>query len=570
MRRRPGSRHAPDEPPSSARSRAPPRRRLRRRHGHGAHRAQAHARRLPEPRELLGGGEPHAPRRRRRTSTAASSPSAATRSRPTPSAPTRSCSPSSAWWSRPASSTASPPGSPARPCDEFETPERPRFVIGSMGPGTRLPSLGHTHLRRSSRGRYAEQARGLLEGGVDALLIETCQDILQSRRPSPARMPRSREAAAGCPSWCRSRWRRRARCWSARTSAAALAALDAYPHRRDRAQLRDRPAGDERARPLSRRARAAADQCHAQRRAAAGGQRRALLPAHARRACQLAASDSSSEDGVSIVGGCCGTTPEHIAAVASSGRAPRSRQASPVSASRSISSLYSATTHPAGQHVSHRRRAHQRQRLARSSRTSRAGRRGRHGRDGQGAGQERQPHDRRLHGLRRPRRGRRHDRRSSRASRPRCAVPLMIDSTEAPVIEAALKLAGGKCIVNSINLEDGEERCADVLPLCRSTARRSSRSPSTKRAWPRRRPTSSRRRAHLLDLATQKYGLRPDETPLRPAHLHHLHRQRGRPPARARDARRHPADQARAARVPHPARPLEHQLRAQAARRGTC
>jgi 5-methyltetrahydrofolate--homocysteine methyltransferase len=45
--------------------------------------------------------------------------------------------------------------------------------------------------------------------------------------------------------------------------------------------------------------------------------------------------------------------------------------------------------------------------------------------------------------------------------------PLMIDSTETPVIEAALKLAPGKCIVNSVNLEDGEKRCAEILPLCR-------------------------------------------------------------------------------------------------------
>src|SRR5690242_19980393 len=63
---------------------------------------------------------------------------------------------------------------------QFSTPDKPRFVAGSMGPGTKLPSLGHTTfdiLRRN----YAEQAEGLIDGGVDLLLIETCQDILQTK-----------------------------------------------------------------------------------------------------------------------------------------------------------------------------------------------------------------------------------------------------------------------------------------------------------------------------------------------------------------------------------------------------
>src|SRR5262249_7425960 len=49
--------------------------------------------------------------------------------------------------------------------------------------------------------------------------------------------------------------------------------------------------------------------------------------------------------------------------------------------------------------------------------------------------------------------------------RTEVTVPLMIDSTEPPVIEKALKMLGGKCIINSINLEDGEERMRHVCPL---------------------------------------------------------------------------------------------------------
>ena len=55
---------------------------------------------------------------------------------------------------------------------------RDRFVLGSIGPGTKLPSLGHIGYD-ALEAALAEQARGLIEGGVDAILIETCQDTLQ-------------------------------------------------------------------------------------------------------------------------------------------------------------------------------------------------------------------------------------------------------------------------------------------------------------------------------------------------------------------------------------------------------
>jgi 5-methyltetrahydrofolate--homocysteine methyltransferase len=63
---------------------------------------------------------------------------------------------------------------------EFSTPDHPRFVAGSMGPTTKLPSLGHITFRQMAD-TYKEQVRGLAEGGVDLLCVETCQDILQSK-----------------------------------------------------------------------------------------------------------------------------------------------------------------------------------------------------------------------------------------------------------------------------------------------------------------------------------------------------------------------------------------------------
>src|SRR5258706_8771880 len=63
---------------------------------------------------------------------------------------------------------------------QFATKERPRFVAGSMGPTTKLPSLGHISFDAMAAA-YEEQAAALIEGEVDVLLIETCQDLLQAK-----------------------------------------------------------------------------------------------------------------------------------------------------------------------------------------------------------------------------------------------------------------------------------------------------------------------------------------------------------------------------------------------------
>src|SRR5947209_15601673 len=62
----------------------------------------------------------------------------------------------------------------------FSTKEKPRWVAGSMGPTTKLPTLGHISFL-DMKASYREQARGLLDGGADLLIVETCQDILQTK-----------------------------------------------------------------------------------------------------------------------------------------------------------------------------------------------------------------------------------------------------------------------------------------------------------------------------------------------------------------------------------------------------
>lgn len=64
--------------------------------------------------------------------------------------------------------------------NDFSTKEKPRWVAGSMGPGTKLPTLGHVTYKELVDS-YGEQVRGLVDGGVDMFIVETCQDILQTK-----------------------------------------------------------------------------------------------------------------------------------------------------------------------------------------------------------------------------------------------------------------------------------------------------------------------------------------------------------------------------------------------------
>ena len=80
--------------------------------------------------------------------------------------------------------------------DEYSTPQQPRFVAGSMGPTTKLPSLGHIGYDAMAAA-YNEQAEALIEGGVDVLLIETCQDLLQAKIAIAACQDAIRDARDG-------------------------------------------------------------------------------------------------------------------------------------------------------------------------------------------------------------------------------------------------------------------------------------------------------------------------------------------------------------------------------------
>ena len=94
-----------------------------------------------------------------------------------------------------------------------------RFVLGSVGPGTKLPTLGHAPFA-ALRDAYPEQVRGLLAGGVDAVLVETCQDLLQAKAAIlGAQAGDGRRGHGGCRSSPRSPSRPPAPCcWAPRSA----------------------------------------------------------------------------------------------------------------------------------------------------------------------------------------------------------------------------------------------------------------------------------------------------------------------------------------------------------------
>src|ERR1700688_1142836 len=81
---------------------------------------------------------------------------------------------------------------------QFSTKDHPRFVAGSMGPTTKLPSLGHIGFE-AMVASYEEQAAALIEGGVDVLLIETAQDLLQAKIATIGALEAMRKAGKRLP-----------------------------------------------------------------------------------------------------------------------------------------------------------------------------------------------------------------------------------------------------------------------------------------------------------------------------------------------------------------------------------
>jgi 5-methyltetrahydrofolate--homocysteine methyltransferase len=350
--------------------------------------------------------------------------------------------------------------------DRWAAPGRPRWVLGSVGPGTKLPTLGHTTFREL-RDTYQANAEGLLRGGADALIVETCQDLLQAKAAIIGSQRAVAHLASDCLIVAQVTIETTGAMLLGSEIAAALTALE--PLGIDMIGLNCATGPGEMSEHLRYLAGHARIPISCEPNAGlpvltSGGARYPLTPA------QLADAHDrfTREFGLSLVGGCCGTTPEHIAALADrvAGRPSSRRQPRP---EPGVASLY--------QHVPFRQDTAF---LAIGERTNANGskafrdamlegryedcveiaraqtRDGAHlldvcvdyvGRDGAADMRE-------VAG------------RLATAA----TLPLVLDSTEPAVIEAGLELTGGRVVVNSVNYEDGDgpdSRIARVMPLVR-------------------------------------------------------------------------------------------------------
>ncbi|MGA1169892.1 MAG: methionine synthase, partial [Ilumatobacteraceae bacterium] len=337
--------------------------------------------------------------------------------------------------------------------NSFESDGRPRYVAGSVGPGTKLPSLGHISFV-DLRDTYEEHARALIEGGVDLLLIETCMDLLQIKSAMQGGRRAMKALGREVPIQVQVTMETTGRMLVGTEIGAALTALLAMKPDVIGINCATGPAEmQEHLRHLSQHSPIPISVLpNAGLPSVVDGRTHYdLTPA------QLAEFHRHhvQDLGIRVVGGCCGTTPEHLRQVVEAVRNITPARREPVQ-EPSVTSLYSPVTLKQDNSVlyigertnANGSRAFRDAMLAGDWDTctkmaNEQIREGAHvldvcvdyvGRDGTADMAE-------IAG-----------RFAGQAS-----VPLVIDSTEPQVMEAALQLAGGRCILNSANLEDGEE-----------------------------------------------------------------------------------------------------------------
>ncbi|MFF8996348.1 homocysteine S-methyltransferase family protein, partial [Streptomyces sp. NPDC014983] len=343
---------------------------------------------------------------------------------------------------------------------------RPRWVLGSMGPGTKLPTLGHVPYP-TLRDAYQRNAEGLVEGGADALLVETTQDLLQTKASVIGARRALDALGLDLPVIVSVTVETTGTMLLGSEIGAALTALEPLGIDMIGLNCATGPAEmSEHLRYLARNARIPLS-CMPNAGLPVLGKDGAHYPLTA---TELADAQETfvREYGLSLVGGCCGTTPEHLRQVVERvrGLTPPARDPHP---EPGAASLYQSV--PFRQDTSY---------LAIGERTNANGsrkfreamlearwddcvemareqiREGAHmldlcvdyvGRDGVADMAE-------LAG------------RLATAS----TLPIVLDSTEVDVLEAGLERLGGRAVINSVNYEDGdgpESRFAKVTRLAR-------------------------------------------------------------------------------------------------------
>ncbi|MEV5707122.1 methionine synthase [Actinoallomurus sp. NPDC052274] len=393
---------------------------------------------------------------------------------------------------------------------ELSTPDRPRWVLGSMGPGTKLPTLGHVSFAEL-RDAYERNAAGLIEGGAHALIIETCQDLLQAKAAIIGAKRAIARAGTDTVLIGQVTIEQNGAMLLGSEIGAALTALE--PLELDVIGLNCATGPAEMSEHLRYLARHATTALSCMPNAGlpeltADGAFYPLTPD------QLAdAHDTfTREFGLSLVGGCCGTTPEHLRRVVRKvrGREVAARRPRPEAGA---ASLY--------QHVPFRQDTSY---LAIGERTNANGskafreamletrwddcvkiardqaRDGAHmldlcvdyvGRDGVADMKELAF-------------------RFATAS----TLPIVLDSTEPPVIQAGLEMLGGRAVINSVNYEDGDgprSRTARLMPVVREHGAAVIALTIDEEGQARTAEWKARVATRLIEDLTTKWGMRPED-----------------------------------------------------------
>jgi 5-methyltetrahydrofolate--homocysteine methyltransferase len=348
--------------------------------------------------------------------------------------------------------------------DRWSAPQRPRWVLGSVGPGTKLPTLGHVTFA-DLRDAYQRNAAGLLRGGVDAIIVETCQDLLQAKAAIIGTRRAIAAAGTQLPLIAQVTIETTGSMLLGSEIGAALTALEPLGISLIGLNCATGPGEmSEHLRYLAAHSRIPLS-CMPNAglpMLTADGASYPLTPGQLADAHEM----FTTEFGLALVGGCCGTTPEHLAAVVERvrGRQVTERRPRPEAG---VASLY--------QHVPFRQDTSF---LAIGERTNANGSKA--FREALIAGR----YDDCVEIARAQTRDGAHlldlcvdyVGRSGTADMKEVAgrlataatLPLVIDSTEPEVIQAGLELLAGRAVVNSVNYEDGDgpaSRMAKVMPL---------------------------------------------------------------------------------------------------------
>ncbi|WP_031507580.1 methionine synthase [Streptomyces megasporus] len=329
---------------------------------------------------------------------------------------------------------------------------RPRWVLGSIGPGTKLPTLGHVGYA-TLRDAYQRNAEGLIAGGADALLIETTQDLLQTKAAVLGARRALRAAGLDLPVICSVTVETTGTMLLGSEIGAALTALEPLGVDMIGLNCATGPAEmSEHLRYLARHARVPLS-CMPNAglpELTADGAHYPLTPV------ELADAQETfvTEYGLSLVGGCCGTTPEHLRLLVERvrGLAPAEREPRPEPGAASLYQTVPFRQDTAYLAIGERTNANGSKKFREAMLQGRWDdcvelardqiREGAHmldvcvdyvGRDGVADMAE-------LAG------------RLATAS----TLPIVLDSTEPAVIAAGLERLGGRAVINSVNYEDGD------------------------------------------------------------------------------------------------------------------